>query len=149
MMTSNLKQRRQWMAILAQSQSSSLEQLWTSLKLVPDYQLLRPTQVGLVQLQGRMEVEGARFVLGDMTVSRAAIQLKKGASGYSYVIGRDRAHAERCAVVDALLQDDKTFSRLWDRLILPLSQQQQARQACQQRDVAASRVNFFTLVRGE
>lgn len=148
-MSSLTRERRQWMAVLAQSSADVLERQCKPLKLKPDYQLLRPTQIGLVQLQGRMEVTGARFMLGDMTVSRAAVQLKDGTCGYSYVIGRNRVHAERCAWLDALLQTEEVSARLWDKVVIPLHEQLQAQRAHQHDDVAASRVNFFTLVRGE
>lgn len=149
MMSRLIRERRHWMAVLAQSHPEALERCCTPLKLTPDYQLLRPTQIGLVQLQARMEVTGGRFMLGDMTISRAAVQLKDGTCGYSYVIGRNREHAERCAWLDALLQTKAASSRLWDSVIVPLHQQQQVQRAHQQDEVAASRVNFFTLVRGE
>lgn len=148
-MSSLIRDRRHWMAVLAQSRPETLKRCCKSLKLTPDYQRLRPTQIGLVQLQARMEVTGGRFMVGDMTVSRAAVQLKDGTCGYSYVIGRNREHAERCAWLDALLQTNGATSQLWDSVIVPLHQQQQAQCAQQQDEVAASRVNFFTLVRGE
>ncbi|TYR66822.1 phosphonate C-P lyase system protein PhnG, partial [Serratia marcescens] len=41
--------------------------------------------IGLAQLQGRMGATGRRFVLGDMTVTRAVVQLDNGGYGYSYI----------------------------------------------------------------
>ncbi|AFR01907.1 phosphonate C-P lyase system protein PhnG [Pectobacterium brasiliense] len=146
---SELTQRQRWMSILAHSDPAALEAHWDTLHFPTDYQLLRPTQIGLIQLQGRMEVDGPRFIVGDMTVTRAAVQLEDGTCGYSYIAGRNKPHAELCAWIDALLQTRSSFHEIWERIITPLADQQRARREQQQHDVAASRVNFFTLVRGE
>ncbi len=65
---------------------------------------------------------GERFVLGDATLTRAAIRLHSGTLGYSYVLGRDKAHAERCALIDALLlQQPETRALLQEKIIAPLA----------------------------
>lgn len=99
-----LKIRQRWMSVLAHSQPSELLAHWQPLNLSPTYARLRPAETGLTQLQARMGGTGQRFVMGDMTVTRAVVQLASGVCGYSYVRGRDKAHAELCAVIDALLQ---------------------------------------------
>ena len=92
---------------------------------------------------------GKRFVMGDMTVTRAVIQLDGGVYGYSYVSGRNKSHAELCAVIDALLQMQGMDELLHKRVIAPLAALQQERRQQRAREVASSRVDFFTLVRGE
>ncbi|OSM97421.1 phosphonate C-P lyase system protein PhnG [Lonsdalea populi] len=143
------EQRAYWMSVLSRSHAEALLSVWLPLNITADYQLLRPTEIGLIQLQGRMESTGKRFMVGDMTVTRAALQIKDGICGYSYIVGRDKAHAERCAFIDALLQTQSAFNQLWKCVVSPLAKQQQAEHDHQRREVAASRVNFFTLVRGE
>jgi alpha-D-ribose 1-methylphosphonate 5-triphosphate synthase subunit PhnG len=67
----------------------------------------------------------------------------------SYALGRDKRRAELAAGFDALLQDPRYGEELQRSLIAPLAlAQAQARQR-RQRDVAASKVEFFTMVRGE
>lgn len=148
-MVTKKEQRAYWMSVLSRSRAEALLSYWQPLNIAVDYQLLRPTEIGLLQLQGRMESTGQRFMVGDLTVTRAAIQTKDGICGYSYVVGRDKPHAERCAFIDALLQTQSAFNPLWKRLVSPLAKQQQAEHDHQRREVATSRVNFFTLVRGE
>ncbi|OSN01883.1 MULTISPECIES: phosphonate C-P lyase system protein PhnG [Lonsdalea] len=148
-MESSKKKRAYWMSVLSHSNSEMLDSFLQPLEIAPNYQLLRPTQIGLIQLQGRMETTGHRFMVGDITVTRAALQLDDGTCGYSYVIGRNKPHAERCAFVDALLQTQATFNRVWKHVITPLAQQQKAEQDHHRQEVVASRVNFYTLVRGE
>lgn len=83
-----------------------------------------------------------------MTVTRAVVQLDNGGYGYSYIAGRDKAHAELCALADALLQQPEHGERLQQQLIAPLAALQHEQRQLRARAIAASRVDFFTLVRG-
>ncbi len=69
----------------------------------------------------RMGASGKRFVMGYATVTRAVVRLEDGMLGYSYVLGRDKAHAERCALIDALLQQPQTHALLTEKVITPLA----------------------------
>jgi alpha-D-ribose 1-methylphosphonate 5-triphosphate synthase subunit PhnG len=141
--------RQRWMRVLAHSQPGALSARMSALSLSPDYDTLRAPEIGLVQIQARMGGTGERFFAGDATLTRAAIRLNSGTLGYSYVLGRDKAHAERCAVIDALLQEQPYFQTLMETLIAPLEADRAARIAARQAEVNASRVDFFTLVRGD
>ena len=141
--------RQRWMRVLAHSQPAALSARMSALSLAPDYDTLRAPEIGLVQIQARMGGTGERFFAGDATLTRAAIRLNSGTLGYSYVLGRDKAHAERCAVIDALLQEQPYFQTLMEILIAPLEADRAARIAARQAEVNTSRVDFFTLVRGD
>ncbi|MEG5551461.1 phosphonate C-P lyase system protein PhnG [Enterobacter wuhouensis] len=141
--------RQRWMRVLAHSQPAALASRMNALDLTPDYDAIRAPEIGLVQIQARMGGTGERFFAGDATLTRAAIRLNSGTLGYSYVLGRDKAHAERCAVIDALLQEQPYFQTLMETLIAPLEADRTARIAARQAEVNASRVDFFTLVRGD
>ena len=141
--------RQRWMRVLAQSQPTALAARMHALSLAPEYDILRAPEIGLVQIQARMGGTGERFFAGDATLTRAAIRLNSGTLGYSYVLGRDKAHAERCAVIDALLQEQPHFQTLMETLIAPLEADLAARTAARQAQVNTSRVDFFTLVRGD
>ncbi|WP_264289091.1 phosphonate C-P lyase system protein PhnG [Duffyella gerundensis] len=141
--------RQHWISTLAHSQPAELAARWQLLQLQPDYQLIRPAEIGLTRLQARMGGSGNRFIAGDVTVTRAVVQLSNGTCGYSYVIGRDKAHAERCALIDALLQQPEHAPLLQENLIQPLLAAQQARRDKRAREIASSKVDFFTLVRGD
>ena len=141
--------RQRWMRVLAHSQPAALLSRMNALNLAPDYDTIRPPEIGLVQIQARMGGTGERFFAGDATLTRAAIRLNSGTLGYSYVLGRDKAHAERCAVIDALLQEQPYFQTLMETLIAPLEADRAARIATRQAEVNTSRVDFFTLVRGD
>ncbi|MGV1166501.1 phosphonate C-P lyase system protein PhnG [Enterobacter asburiae] len=145
----NTSTRQRWMRVLAHSQPAALSARMSALSLAPDYDTLRAPEIGLVQIQARMGGTGERFFAGDATLTRAAIRLNSGTLGYSYVLGRDKAHAERCAVIDALLQEQPYFQTLMETLIAPLEADRAARIAARQAEVNSSRVDFFTLVRGD
>ena len=49
---------------------------------------------------------GQPFDLGEVTATRCVIRLPGGAVGHAQVQGRDRGHAKRAAMLDALLQTD-------------------------------------------
>ena len=145
----DISTRQRWMRVLAHSQPAALAARMNALSLTPDYDTLRAPEIGLVQIQARMGGTGERFFAGDATLTRAAIRLNSGTLGYSYVLGRDKAHAERCAVIDALLQEQPYFQTLMETLIAPLEADRAARLAARQAEVNTSRVDFFTLVRGD
>ncbi|GJA03321.1 phosphonate C-P lyase system protein PhnG [Enterobacter cloacae] len=141
--------RQRWMRVLAHSQPAALRDRMNALSLTPDYDTIRAPEIGLVQIQARMGGTGQRFFAGDTPLTHAAIRLNSGTLGYSYVLGRDKAHAERCAVIDALLQEQTHFQTLMETLIAPLEADRAARLAARQAEVNTSRVDFFTLVRGD
>lgn len=145
----SLTQRQQWLSVLAHSSASALAQHWQALRLSPRFSLIRPAEIGLTRLMARMGASGKRFVMGDATVTRAVVQLEDGTLGYSYVLGRDKAHAERCALIDALLQQPQTHALLTEKVITPLAALREEQRQLRAREVASSKVDFFTLVRGD
>ncbi|MBD8128287.1 phosphonate C-P lyase system protein PhnG [Pantoea agglomerans] len=141
--------RQRWLSVLAHSSAALLETHWQALNLQPAYTLIRPAEIGLTRLQARMGATGKRFVMGDATVTRAVVQLSDGTLGYSYLLGRDKAHAERCALLDALLQQPETRQLLEEKIITPLAAWRDEQRQLRARESASSKVDFFTLVRGD
>ena len=141
--------RQRWLSVLAHSSAALLETHWQALNLQPAFTLIRPAEIGLTRLQARMGATGKRFVMGDATVTRAVVQLSEGTLGYSYLLGRDKAHAERCALLDALLQQPETRQLLEEKIITPLAAWRDEQRQLRAREIASSKVDFFTLVRGD
>ena len=141
--------RQRWLSVLAHSSAALLETHWQALNLQPAFTLIRPAEIGLTRLQARMGATGKRFVMGDATVTRAVVQLSDGTLGYSYLLGRDKAHAERCALLDALLQQPETRQLLEEKIITPLAAWREEQRQLRAREIASSKVDFFTLVRGD
>lgn len=140
--------RRAWMGLLARAPAHRLADLLSTLPDRPSRTWLRPPEQGAVMVRARAGGTGAPFNLGEMTVTRASLRLECGTVGHAWVQGRDTAHAEAAALVDALMQTpraDATRAAVLD----PLAAEEADRRAARAGKAAATRVDFFTLVRGE
>ena len=140
--------RARWLGILAQASTVELERFWATLEPEPTLDQMRRPEIGLVMLRGRAGGNGRRFNLGEMTVTRCAVRLPSGVIGHGYVQGRDKRKALLVAGLDALLQGDAA-GRIARELIAPLAAGQEATRAAARARAAATKVEFFTLRRGE
>ncbi len=141
--------RRDWMSVLAQADAAELNRLWEALGERVAHRPLRRPEVGLVQLRGRIGGSGAPFNLGEAPVTRCSLIVEGERIGHAYVLGRAPAHAETAALLDGLLQDPARRPRLLEAVIEPLRAARRARAEARRRDAESTRVDFFTLVRGE
>ncbi|MGN2412656.1 phosphonate C-P lyase system protein PhnG [Pseudomonas syringae] len=144
--------RQRWMGVLARAyvDQPSREQLnrhEAALRDI-DYQMIRAPEIGMTLVRGRMGGTGSAFNLGEMSVTRCVVRLADGRTGFSYLAGRDKRHAELAALADAHLQGAQQAWWL-SELIEPLAQAQAERRARKEAETAATKVEFFTLVRGE
>ena len=142
------EERASWLAELAHADRVTLEAAWSGLAERPHCEPLRVAEHGLAMVRGRMGGTGRRFNLGEMTVSRCSVRIGT-AIGHGYVAGRDRRKAELVAIFDALLQDERCRELLLEQLIRPLAAARAEKAALMARRAAATRVEFFTLVRGD
>lgn len=141
-------QRARWMSVLARATRSELEAAWAALDARPAYELLRRPEIGLAMVRGRAGGTGNPFNFGEMTITRCAVRLDDGTTGHCYAAGRDGRKAELAALFDALLQGAGR-SELETDLIAPLAQRQAADRSITSRKAAATKVEFFTMVRGD
>jgi len=81
-------------------------------------------------------------------VTRAAVRTG-GTVGYAYLLGRCPEKARMAAIVDALGQDAAWRARLEQALVAPVVARCVAERRAGVAETASTRVNFFTLVRGE
>jgi alpha-D-ribose 1-methylphosphonate 5-triphosphate synthase subunit PhnG len=144
--------RQRWSAVLAKAPLAALEEAWAGLPDKPTYRLLRPTETGLALVRGRIGGTGQPFNLGEMTMTRAAVQLHPSEgdalTGFGHVAGREARRAELVAVFDALLQMPERHEAIAGHIVAPLAARQHAAKAAAASKVAASKVEFFTVVRG-
>jgi len=140
--------RKGWMGLLAKAPPARLDALFSKLGTKPGFTWLRPPEVGGVMLRGRMGGTGSPFNLGEMTVTRCALKLATGEVGHAYVQGRDKTHAMRAALVDALMQTGQA-SEITDLVLEPLAAEAAAAKTTRAAKAAATKVDFFTMVRGE
>ncbi len=147
--TDDIASRKRRLAALARTDRDALEGALRRITPVPRYDVVKPAETGLVMVRGRAGGTGAPFNLGEMTVTRCVVRGEDGALGVGYVAGRDRRKAELVAVFDALLQDPARAQALEDDVIAPAEQRRQEQRARTLARAAATRVDFFTVVRGE
>lgn len=143
-------QRRRWMGVLARARRAELEDAWRSLAAPPAYVHLRKPETGLVLVRGRAGGTGPAFNLGEMTMTRCAVRVEtplRRLTGLSFVAGRDVRHAELAAVFDALLQDPRHAAEIEAAVVTPVAARLAAERQAQAAEVAATKVDFFTLVR--
>lgn len=154
--------RRAWMATLAKAPPARLRELAQGYladlpqAAAPRFTMLRKPEPGLVMLRARAGGSGAPFNMGEMTVTRCTVRLEGGAGakggpiqGAAYIAGRDGAHATLAAKLDALLQTPGHADALRRAVIEPLERERAAARAERARRVGATKVEFFTMVRGE
>ena len=136
------------MAVLAQSAASDIAARLATIAL-PAHEDLREGENGLVMVRGRIGGDGAPFNLGEATVSRAAVRLAGGEIGLGYMLGRNRDKARLIALCDALVQSEAFAGDVEAKVIAPLRAALTARRERKAAETAATRVDFYTLVRGE
>ena len=142
-------QRKRWLAVLARANRSELENALARESLVAPFEYVRAAEPGMVMLRGRIGGTGAAFNLGEASVVRCALRVGGSALGIGYALGRNKRKAELIAVFDALLQDEARREAIQRELIEPLAWRQAAQREAAVQAAAASKVEFFTFVRGQ
>jgi alpha-D-ribose 1-methylphosphonate 5-triphosphate synthase subunit PhnG len=140
--------RAGWLRVLALAERRELEEAWSTVREAPPVTVMRRPETGLVMVRGRMGAVGRRFNLGEMTVTRCAVSAGD-LVGHGYVQGRDKRKAELVARFDLLLQMPERRQTLLRDVVRPLAEARNQRRAAEARKAAATRVDFFALVRGE
>ena len=143
-----LTERQAWLTILAKSSVIDLERQVKTLGKLPKYNFLRQPEIGLTMVRARAGGTGEVFNLGEMTITRCVVKMDE-VIGFGYVGGRAKRHAELAAVCDGLLQQEEWFAWVGERVIQPLQIISVEHQQKQQRQTEATKVEFFTMLRGE
>ena len=144
-----VEMRRRVMGLLANSTEQELSERLASLENIPGSEEIRRPEIGAVMVRGRMGGDGKPFNLGEATVTRASVRLATGETGTSYVLGRHPGKARIAALIDALWQRPEFQSVVEERVLAPIARRLDADAAKRAAETAATRVEFFTVVRGE
>ncbi|RRH93871.1 phosphonate C-P lyase system protein PhnG [Mesorhizobium tamadayense] len=142
-------ERKAIMATLAHAAADEIARLWGGSGLPSEAELLRGPETGLVTVRGRIGGGGAPFNVGEATVTRATVRLSSGQVGHSYALGRDKRKAKLAAIADALWQDPAQREAVETKLVVPLRAALDATREKRRVETAATKVDFFTMVRGE
>ncbi len=141
--------RQQTLGLLARSPTKDLATRIAELGELPAHTWLRRPETGMVMLRGRIGGNGAQFNLGEATLTRCTLRLADGSVGVGTVRGRNARHAEMIALCDAMLQQEARAESVRRKVIAVLAEAERVRRGRRAADVAASKVDFFTLVRGD
>ncbi len=141
------ERRKAAMGLLAKATRHELDEAWKALPQQPDAEPVRGPETGLVMVRGRIGGGGQPFNLGEVTATRASVRLD-GVVGHGQALGTDGEKARLAAVFDALLQLPEHAPAV-ERLLADIAARIAAEDARKARETAATRVDFFTMVRGD
>ncbi|MEP6017625.1 MAG: phosphonate C-P lyase system protein PhnG [Paracoccaceae bacterium] len=140
--------RKTWMGLLAKAPEGRVAALLDAAMARPDFTWLRAPEIGSAMVRGRAGGTGAPFNIGEMTVTRCTLTLGSGEVGHAYIQGRRKADAEAAALVDALMQGPNA-DKIRTAVLEPLEAEQIAIKTARAEKAAATKVEFFTMARGE
>lgn len=143
--------RKARLSLLAKAPSDHLIALWSEWvdgADEPPHDVLRGPEVGAIMVHGRAGAVGAPFNLGEMTVTRCTVRLASGAVGHGHVQGRGTDAGRIAALIDALCEDGQADA-LEAAILRPIRDNALAAKAARAAKAAATKVEFFTMVRGD
>lgn len=140
--------RKRAMELLARASVAELQAGWQAIEPQPEVHPVRGPETGLVMMRGRVGGGGDPFNLGEATVSRATVRLASGEIGHGQLLGNDREKARLAAIFDALNQRPE-YRAAVERLIGAVESRIDAEDRKHAEQTAATRVDFFTMVRGD
>ncbi|MDR6632834.1 alpha-D-ribose 1-methylphosphonate 5-triphosphate synthase subunit PhnG [Phyllobacterium sp. 1468] len=141
--------RKAAMALLAQATAQEMNDFWTQWANKPQVETLRGPEIGLVMMRGRIGGGGAPFNLGEATVTRATVRLANGAVGHAYALGRSSEKVRLAAIFDALWQEPAYRQTVEETVLAPIAQRLNSDLEDRRAETAATKVDFFTMVRGD
>ncbi len=137
------------MAVFASAPGDRLKQLAEQAGLELNAEAMRGPETGLVTVRGRIGGNGAIFNTGEATVTRATVRLGSGQIGHAFALGRDKEKVRIAAILDAHWCTEQTRRTVEETVVAPLVELAAQADARRQAETAATKVDFFTMVRGE
>ena len=149
--------RREWLAILARTPHASMKAAMDAALRRGQF---RRSSTGCARrisvwrwCARRVGGTGDAFNLGEVTVTRATLRVRsdegRATVGMAVHMGRDKERATLAALADALLQMPAFEARMQQHVIAPLAARIAANRQQKQARAAATKVEFFTMVRGD
>lgn len=143
------KQRQYLLSVLAKSSLQDILHHWEPLGISPDFNYLKSPEFGMVMVRAPASGSGQLFNMGEMTVTRCVIQLPSGVIGYGYTSGRDKEKSQLIAIIDACFQDEKFKMSIEENVLHSLATALREKENNEAAKVKSTKVDFFTMVRGE
>lgn len=141
--------RRRCAGLLAGATLKEIRAAWDALADKPEPKPVRGPETGLVMIRGRIGGGGSPFNLGEATVTRATVALPSGTIGHAQGLGTDKQKVRLAAIFDALWQESTSRDFVECSLLAPVETRIAAEDKARAEETAATRVDFFTMVRGD
>lgn len=142
------RERKAVMDVLALATLPELSAAWDAIAEKPTILPVRGPETGLVMVRGKTGGAGQLFNLGEVAVSRATIMVQNGPAGHAHILGHQPEKARLAAIFDGLAQMPEFQSPI-SHLLELISRRVSEDRRKQAEETAATRVDFFTMVRGE
>lgn len=141
--------RKRAAGLLARATVEELLNCWNALDAKPQVEKVRGPETGLVMVRGKIGGGGSPFNLGEATVTRATVKLASGTIGHAHALGTSRKQAWYAAIADALWQEETTRPLVEREVLSVVASRLEKRKTSAIQQTAATRVDFFTMVRGD
>ncbi|MBO0906153.1 phosphonate C-P lyase system protein PhnG [Jiella sonneratiae] len=141
--------RRRTVSAFAQAGAGFLSEAWDRLGAGRTVAVIRGPETGLVMVRGRAGGGGAPFNLGEASVTRASVRLDGETVGHAMVLGRDGERARLAAAFDALWQVEAARGAVEREVVAAVEAAIASADRDRRAETEATKVDFFTMMRGE
>lgn len=149
-MTNDIKvQRQKNLSILAKAPLNIMLEYWQAINVDATFKFLKKPEVGMAMVRAQAGSGGENFNMGEMSMTRCVVRLDSDEVGYGYVAGRSKKKSELVALIDACWQKKSLKNIIEEKIIEPLYHIQASKEKIISENTESSKVNFFTMVRGE
>jgi phosphonate C-P lyase system protein PhnG len=138
--------RQEWLSVLVRVPADAV--IESAQQFSFEVSELKSPEVGMIMTDARIHASGPGFHLGEVTLTRCVLKDELGHLGYGQILGRNANQALAIARFDLALQRQDTASQAEESLAV-WRDEIAALDAMQSERVEATRVNFFTMVRGD
>lgn len=149
MITDIKMQRQKNLSVLAKAPFSNMLEYWKGISVDATFNFLKKPEVGMAMVRAQAGGGGENFNMGEMTITRCVVRLDSAEIGYGIVVGRSKQKSELVALIDACWQKKSLKEIIEDKIIKPLYHIQVCKEKNISDNTESSKVNFFTMVRGE
>ena len=140
--------RKQWLSYLATADENYLISLWDNLNMKIEYNWLREPEIGSIMVQGKAGATGDNFNVGEVTITRGSLNVDEKIQGNGSVQGKKKYKTKMSVLGNPLIKTEKKKiikRNIIDKLIKYKNNKRNEILS----KTEATKVDFFTLVRGE
>jgi alpha-D-ribose 1-methylphosphonate 5-triphosphate synthase subunit PhnG len=139
--------RKLWLRLFALSSDQDLENTVRTTGIEQRCRTLVKPETGIVTVRARVSGNGEKFNVGDACVTKTVVLFDGTTKGYATVLGGQARRAVLVAMLDAAMAagGEQPLTSLVQQLALTLEHSTKKRQ----QQAANTKVDFFTMVRGD